>query len=213
MALDETRDRLLEAAGSEFAAHGFEGATVRAICDRAGVNLAAVNYHFGDKERLYEAVVMRAHEARPRFDPGPAGEAAGEALGRFVHHFLREVVFGPKDPWHQAIVMREIARPSAVAERLVREAFRPRFEALRAILRRLAPGADDRRLDALGFSVIGQCLHYKLGAVVTERVVGAAAFAALDLDYLVDHVTRFTLAALGAGEPMNGQDPRGGDGR
>ena len=213
MALDETRDRLLEAAGREFAAHGFEGATVRAICDRAGVNLAAVNYHFGDKERLYEAVVMRAHEARARFEPGPAGEPAGAALRRFVHHFLRQAVFGPKDPWHQAVVMREIARPSAVSDRLVREAFRPQYEALRAILRVLAPGADDRRLDALGFSVIGQCLHYKLGAVVSERVVGAEAFAALDLDYLVDHITRFTLAALGAAGPIGAGGSQGEDGR
>ena len=61
MILDPTKARLLDAAGQEFAEKGFEGATVRAICDRARVNLAAVNYHFGDKEMLYEQAVLEAH--------------------------------------------------------------------------------------------------------------------------------------------------------
>ena len=47
-----TRQRVLEAAGEVFAERGFRAATVREICQRAKANLAAVNYHFGDKERL-----------------------------------------------------------------------------------------------------------------------------------------------------------------
>ena len=61
MVHDLTKTRLLEAAGEEFADKGFEGATVRVICDRAGVNLAAVNYHFGDKEHLYVQALLHAH--------------------------------------------------------------------------------------------------------------------------------------------------------
>ena len=52
---DATKDRLLEAAGEEFAEKGFECARIRAICERAQANIAAVNYHFGDKEQLYVA--------------------------------------------------------------------------------------------------------------------------------------------------------------
>ena len=53
-----TRDRLIEAAGELFAEKGFKETTVRDIIERAGANLAAVNYHFGDKERLYEEVIL-----------------------------------------------------------------------------------------------------------------------------------------------------------
>jgi AcrR family transcriptional regulator len=60
-AMDATKLRLLEAAGEEFAEKGFEGAKVRSICSRAGVNNAAVNYHFGDKEQLYVQAVLEAH--------------------------------------------------------------------------------------------------------------------------------------------------------
>src|ERR1700759_1999467 len=54
---EETRGRILEAALELFADSGFEGASTRAIADRAGVNLPAIQYYFGSKEGLYRAVV------------------------------------------------------------------------------------------------------------------------------------------------------------
>ena len=214
LAVDETRGKLIEAAGHEFAEKGFDGATVRSICERAGANLAAVNYHFGDKEGLYVAVVMVAHESRPAVAAAHAGggDDPGAGLRRFVAHFLEEAVFQQQTPWHQAIMMREIVAPSRASDRLIREAFRPRFEVLLGLLRRLAPGADEPRLHAIAFSVIGQCLHYKSGRSISERIVGAEAYGRLGADYLIDHITRFTLAALGRGEPLGqpGATPRGG---
>ena len=58
IARDTTKVKLLEAAGEEFADKGFERATIRGICERAGANIAAVNYHFGDKEQLYARAVI-----------------------------------------------------------------------------------------------------------------------------------------------------------
>jgi len=52
-----TRTRLLEAAGPIFASEGFHKAKIRGICARAGANIAAVNYHFGDKLGLYTEVL------------------------------------------------------------------------------------------------------------------------------------------------------------
>src|SRR5512145_2902278 len=55
----ETRTRILDAAEELFMQHGFEGASMRMLTARAGVNLAAINYHFGSKDALIEAVFRR----------------------------------------------------------------------------------------------------------------------------------------------------------
>lgn len=57
MSKDTTREKILAAASDVFAAKGFEKTTVRDICSRADVNVAAINYHFGDKQNLYYQVL------------------------------------------------------------------------------------------------------------------------------------------------------------
>ena len=71
MAPPDTRSQLLDAAERLFAEHGFRGASVRAITDLAGANLAAIGYHFGSKAELLAAVVRRVVE------PITVAQAAG----------------------------------------------------------------------------------------------------------------------------------------
>ena len=68
---DDPRERILSAAGCEFAERGYDAATIRDICAAAAVNIAAVNYYFGDKRRLYIESVKHAHESRVRQVPLP----------------------------------------------------------------------------------------------------------------------------------------------
>jgi AcrR family transcriptional regulator len=58
----DIKTKILESAGEIFADRGFRETTVREICRLAGLNLAAVNDHFGNKERLYLAVIRHNKE-------------------------------------------------------------------------------------------------------------------------------------------------------
>src|SRR3954468_7815087 len=99
---DLTKARLLDAAGEEFANKGFELARVRAICERAGANLAAVNYHFGDKEALYIQPLREAHRCglEPDDEVFEAGVAPAIRLRWFIQHFLgRVLAMNSPDDW------------------------------------------------------------------------------------------------------------------
>ena len=198
---DPTRMRLLEAAGEEFAANGFDSARIRKICERAGANVAAVNYHFGDKSELYVEAVLHAHRcgADPGDEDAPSLVPPEEQLRCFIHHFLTRVlaVHAPDD-WRQRLMLRELLNPTKAFEVLLAELIRPRFEKLQGILRQICPGVDDRKLNALTFSVMGQCFHYRVAGAFIEGLIGKEALADLDRDYLTDHITRFCLAALAA---------------
>ncbi len=52
-----TKERILQAASNVFCEKGFDNTTVRDICTEADANVAAVNYHFGDKKKLYRKVL------------------------------------------------------------------------------------------------------------------------------------------------------------
>ena len=90
-----TKDRLIEAACAVFAEKGFRDATVADICERAGANIAAVNYHFGDKEKLYDAVWHHAYalaaEAYPIDGSLPENPTVEESLFSYANAILHRI--------------------------------------------------------------------------------------------------------------------------
>src|SRR5215510_6646577 len=99
----ETRARVLDAAARLFAERGFARVTVRDICRRARANVAAVNYHFGDKDGLYAAVMQSAIGVM-----SSTTEAAREAgkgldaqnrLRAYVNVFVQRVTGSGRDTW------------------------------------------------------------------------------------------------------------------
>ena len=83
-----TRERLLDAAGRLFAEKGFDATGIREICEKADANVASVNYHFGDKEKLYEAVVSGIFgQAEERY-PLAASTATDTTPEEKLHDFI-----------------------------------------------------------------------------------------------------------------------------
>src|SRR5438477_9555252 len=88
-----TKKRLLEAAGEVFAEHGFRKATVREICKRARANVAAINYHFRDKESLYSAVLKYWSDIAIQKYPPNLGLGEAAPAEERLHAFIRSFLF------------------------------------------------------------------------------------------------------------------------
>jgi AcrR family transcriptional regulator len=206
---EEPRERILRAAGQEFAERGYEAATVRDICAAAGVNVAAVNYYFGDKRRLYVESVKHAHEDRVRQLPLPewGDEVPAERrLHDFVANLLERMLGLEQPPWQVRLMMREVLQPTEACRELVEDYMRPHFAVLVAILADLSGGRlTEAELRRLAMSVVGQCFVYRAAGEVVAMLVPRDEFDTLHTPAaLADHVTRLTLAALGAAAPLGG---------
>jgi AcrR family transcriptional regulator len=199
----DTRQRVLEAAGQVFAEQGFRAATVREICARAGANIAAVNYHFRDKEGLYREVMnfaagmaLEVHASMPTLlrDGSIRPE---ERLRGFVRGHLRRVLDDKVPAWHSRLVMRELADPTPELAMLCDRFFRPVHAALGVVVRELlGPAATDARVRMTVCSIIGQCVFYKHCREAALLLMPEQGYGAADIDGLADHIAEFSLGAI-----------------
>lgn len=198
---EDTKQRLVEAAAQVFAEKGFAEATVREICTRAKANIAAVNYYFRDKEQLYAETLRRAHCMRLEsmdLPQWPEGTPPELKLRTFVHGLVYSFADDTAPPWFIQLMLRELTQPSKAGIDLVKEFIRPQFELLQAIIKELVgEEVPETKRHMIGFSIVGQCLYYKVCRHVAVTLVGADEYARYDVDRLTQHVVEFSLAAMG----------------
>src|SRR5512135_1324000 len=170
----ETRRRILETAAVVFAEHGFAATTIRMICGRAKVNIAAINYHFGGKEALYHEVLRfvrrHAYEKYPMTYGLSADPSPEERLYAFVHSFLLRAL---GDEWllgFGTLTMREMVEPTGALDMIIDEGIRSLFQELLNIVRSiLGERADEALVQSCGRSIIGQCVFYMFSRSVITR--------------------------------------------
>lgn len=200
---NDIRGRILQVAGELFAERGYRSVSVREICRRAGVNISAVNYYFRDKETLYlEAVRLAARQCtrdlpiltRSETDPPES------KLRQFIQNMLRRVVREQEPAWPARLIMSEVVRPTRACRGFVREFVRPNFQALLNILREFLPEQHPpQTLYRLAFSIVGQCLYYRLCRSILSLLLGRQANELLeDIEGLTEHIFRFSLAGIRA---------------
>lgn len=194
-----TRERLIEAAGEVFAAEGYRKATIDQICRRAGANIAAVNYHFGDKEKLYAEVFAYADRCATEAHPVAVtsnGSKAEERLRRQIEALIGRLFDRGRPAWHAQLMAREMVEPTAVLDRRVDERIRATYDQLAAIVRELIGAkAAPETVRLCVFSILGQCVFYRHSAPIITRL-HPRFDAASEAPGLAAHVTRFSLEAI-----------------
>jgi TetR/AcrR family transcriptional regulator, regulator of cefoperazone and chloramphenicol sensitivity len=196
-----TRRHLLEAASEVFAEVGFRTATVREICQRAGANIAAVNYHFGDKEQLYRAVLKETFQtAMEMYPPGfglSAKATPEQRLRAFVHSFLLRIFSQGPESRHGRLMAREMIEPTGALDAIVKEEISPMKDLLASITKDLLGAtASEKKLRLCGMSVVSQVLFYHHCRPVVIRMFPNMKFDGAGIEELADHITQFSLAAL-----------------
>jgi TetR/AcrR family transcriptional regulator, regulator of cefoperazone and chloramphenicol sensitivity len=199
--LEATRHQLLEAAGAVFAEVGFRNATIREICRRADANVAAVNYHFGDKETLYTEVLRYSQtKAFAKYPPllGVAADAPPEEkLGAFVRSFLLRIFDEGSIAWFGKMMSREMVEPTQALDSLVAERLRPMANLLRSLVAEiLGRSPQDEAVRLCCFSVVSQCVFYHHCRTMISRLFPEQKLDVSAVEQLAGHIARFSLAAM-----------------
>lgn len=200
---EDTKRRLIEAAGEVFAEEGYHGATVRQIIARADTNLGAINYHFGDKAGLYQSVLRCACQTmssnffgRP---PEDASVCAESRLRDFVTAMVRDALRADVPHWMPRLMQREKAAPTALYVEYIENEVCPLYRKLPAILAELLGlPIEHPRVMLHAFGVIGQINFYRYERSMVNRV-DPEFFDQPDVaNRLAEHITRSCLGALRA---------------
>ena len=197
---DATRQQLLDVAGQVFAERGYFEATSKEICARAGTNAAAVNYHFGGREQLYEAVLIAAHQHLVKLEemqqaaalPGAPRDKLRAVLTNIVHRAT-----APDAHWATRVLVRELLSPSAASTALAQQAIAPKARLMMGIVGDiLGLPPDSPGLQRSLFLLMGPCMALLIAPrAVREEVL---PLVTSDPDALVDDMLCYAEAGLAA---------------
>jgi AcrR family transcriptional regulator len=198
----ETRVRLLAAAERLFAARGFRKVTVRAICRAAHANVAAVNYHFGDKLGLYREVLQsaidRVRGATEAAARATEGRSAQDRLRGSIELFVTRLLADPPSTVH-CLLHREINDPTPAVDRLVEQAIRPRLEYLAGLVADLlGTSAADPRVMRCVASIQTQSIAYLPHPIASRLGLALGPKSTRDVAAIAQHVATFSMAGVQA---------------
>jgi AcrR family transcriptional regulator len=210
-----TKERLLEAAEKLFSRDGFDGVSIRDLAAAAGVNVAAVNYHFGSKENLHHQVLERLLIPKRERLVAAIERTSAESDGRpsledliraFVSHHLHDALAHPDGEHLLRLMAALLADPRHGGDVLFRELILPVHRVFHAALLRAEPRLDSRQATWIIGSMVGQLLHFIMRRTHAHAVLrelddpaeAARYFPAMEMaiedyiEHIAAHVTRFS---------------------
>ncbi len=148
----KTKEALINAAGELAAEKGFASVSTRAIALRADENVGSIHYHFGSKEKLFEAVVrtvVQIWKDNPisalisRYDTAAPDGQAG-AIRAIVNRNIT-LLFGRESPrWHCRVIFQVMQNQGPLQEIFQTQIINPSHTAITAVLQRINPAISDR---------------------------------------------------------------------
>jgi AcrR family transcriptional regulator len=200
------QDRLLDAAEELFCEHGFEGTSIRDIATAAGCNIAAVNYYFRGKDKLYAELWRREltqmRDARLQSIQQVMSESGDkpsleDLLTSFAHAFIGPFVDESRSRRLMKLMAREMIDQHVPADMFVEEVVKPTVGAMQGALLKVCPGLEESKIPLLIVFLAGQLAHVVHIKAMFEQLE-SAEMPQFDLTEAVDHVVKFSAAGIRA---------------
>lgn len=191
VAKTSTRDQLLETAGSLFAEHGFKGTSIKMIAEATGQNIAAVNYHFGSKQKLLISTLKFVLEKI--MTPLPAQSAGSRTallaeLNRFILERCQFLLSNRAPIWYGKLIVRAGFEMSFSEDQSGIEFFKPDFDYLENLAIRIKTGLKPAKARLWAYSVVGQIFFYVFGRDMILIANDKAAFDAKTIKEVAEHI-------------------------
>ena len=197
---DPTREMLLEAAGPVFADRGYHAATIREICAGAGANVAAINYHFGNKMGLYTEVLqqsVRAAQVKAVQNALDHNTSPEDILRALIRARLRSINGKDLPDWHSRLLAHELAQPTPALRQLIDKVSRPIYKRLLELIGEIIGlPPDDEKTRLCAISLGGQVLAYVVPGPLLSGIWPALRMTPAEVERIADHIADFSLSYL-----------------
>lgn len=183
-----------------FAEHGYEQTTIAMISQQASANVAAVNYHFGDKQSLYQEALRTAHQLAndvfPVSLPKGAEVTPEQRLRHHIHAMLSQIFCETEAGYLSRMVAKEFAEPSFAVDLIFSELIGQNRAHMKAVIEGILGHqvpAEQRQLAML--SVVAQFQFYNFSRLIRE-FGGGPRLPLPNVKMIADHIYTFSLAGL-----------------
>ncbi|HLU76739.1 MAG TPA: TetR family transcriptional regulator [Burkholderiales bacterium] len=212
---DRTRERIIQAAERLFLEHGFDGTSLRLVTSLAGVNLGAVNYHFGGKDALFEAMLARRfdslHAERLALLDAYQAEGRTPSCEQLLTALFKPALARAREADADCDFLRLLGRayidPSPVLRKLLAERYAPTIARFKEAFAAALPQLSRQELSWRLHFMMGALAYTLAGTDAWKLIAAIQPDAGRDDEMLVRRLTPFLLAGLQAPAPLVDEEP------
>lgn len=196
----ETRLKLINAAGFLFAEKGYSSATIQEICEKAGANISAVNYHFRSKLGLYEATLeftlLNDTDEMER-DAVTDTSNPEEKLYLHILEMIESIRLTDKPEWFPQLLRREIMFPTLEFQDFSQRLIKQDFEAIKFLIKDLIPAAKPYDINACSLTLFGQVKSIAMESeLVLQNLFPELIFNKKGCARIARHITDIAIAGM-----------------
>ncbi|MBR1778693.1 MAG: CerR family C-terminal domain-containing protein [Alphaproteobacteria bacterium] len=162
--MKETKEKLLSAAAELFAQKGMDGVSTRDLVKRAKVNLCSINYYFGTKQKLYDAVLDNMTDKISSFlktHALPTDLSAGQELCLIISNMIDLLCSLDLSETQAQLFIKELISPSAPYNRLYEKVIEPLHKRISALISELT-GLPETGAIIQAHCLLGQIVMFKI---------------------------------------------------